>query len=55
MEQPIFYLFYVAKVYGNINPSIVESFIEKEDALEYAKIMNRAGKGTYVVLRIEEE
>lgn len=43
-------MFYVAKLYKSSTPLIVEQFDKPEDAFEYAAIMNRAGKGNYVVL-----
>ena len=49
--KKIRYMYYVAKFYKNLNPSIVEQFENLEDAADYAAIMNRSGKGNYSVLR----
>ena len=43
-------MFYVAKVYETLRPSIVESFDNEKLAQQYAEIMTVAGKGTYIVL-----
>ena len=44
-------MYYVAKLFKSISPSIVEQFENIEDAADYAAIMNRSGKGNYIVLR----
>ena len=44
-------MYYVAKLYNTMNPSIVESFNDEELAHSYAKVMNAAGKGKYIVLK----
>lgn len=45
-------MYYVAKVYksSGMCPNIVEQFDKQEDAVDYASIMNRSGKGEYIVL-----
>lgn len=43
-------MYFVAKLYEHINPSIVEKFNNKEHAIQYAKVMTESGKGAYVVL-----
>ena len=43
-------MYYVAKLYNHMQPSIVESFDNLELAQSYTNIMNCANKGTYVVL-----
>lgn len=44
-------MYYVAKLYNGVNPSIIMDFKEEEHAKQYAKLMNEAGKGTYIVLK----
>ena len=44
-------MYYVAKVYETLRPSIIESFDDEELAHAYAKVMNAAGKGKYIVLK----
>lgn len=44
-------MYYVAKVYNSMNPSIIMDFKEEEHAKQYAELMNKAGKGTYIVLK----
>lgn len=44
-------MYYVAKLFSHSTPLIVEQFEELRDALDYAEILNRSGKGKYVVLR----
>lgn len=44
-------MYYVAKVYNSINPSIIMNFKEEEHAKQYAELMSKAGKGTYIVLK----
>lgn len=44
-------MYYVAKLYNHNNPSIIMDFKEEELAKQYAKLMNEAGKGTYIVLK----
>ena len=48
-------MYFVAKLYRTMNPSIVETFDDKEHAMQYAKIMTESGKGAYVVLQPVEE
>lgn len=43
-------MYYVAKLYTHVNPSIVERFDNKEHAIAYAKVMTESGKGAYIVL-----
>lgn len=43
-------MYYVAKVYSHNNPSIIMDFKEEIHAKQYAELMNKAGKGTYIVL-----
>lgn len=47
-------MYYVAKVYSAILPNIVESFEDEVLAFNYAEIMNKAGKGTYIVLKLTD-
>ena len=44
-------MYYVAKVYNNVNPSIIMDFKEEAHAKQYAELMTKAGKGTYIVLK----
>ena len=44
-------MFYVAKLYETLRPSIVESFDNEKLAQQYAEIMTVAGKGQYIVLK----
>lgn len=44
-------MFYVAKLYTHINPSIIMDFQTEELAKQYADLMTKAGKGTYIVLK----
>ena len=44
-------MYYVAKLYKVSTSLIVEQFENIEDAEDYAAIMNRSGKGNYIVLR----
>lgn len=44
-------MYYVAKTYSYAKPVIVEEFEKSEDAYAYAEIMNRASKGTFIVLK----
>lgn len=48
-------MYYVAKLYTHVNPSIVEKFDNKEHAIQYAKVMTESGKGAYIVLSPIEE
>jgi hypothetical protein len=43
-------MFYVARLYNHSNPSIIMDFNEEEHAKQYAELMTKAGKGTYIVL-----
>lgn len=44
-------MFYVAKLYNSINPSIIMDFQNEEHAKQYAELMSKAGKGKYIVLK----
>ena len=44
-------MYYVAKLYNSGNPSIIMDFKEEEHAKQYADLMTKAGKGTYIVLK----
>ena len=44
-------MYYVAKLYGHSNPSIIMDFNNEEHARQYADLMTKAGKGNYVVLK----
>lgn len=44
-------MYYVAKLYKSTTPLIIECFNNIEDAMNYATIMHRSGKGDYTVLR----
>lgn len=44
-------MYYVAKVYSHNNPSIIMDFKEADHAKQYADLMTKAGKGTYIVLK----
>lgn len=44
-------MYYVAKMYNHMVPSIVMNFEKQEHAEEYADLMNKACKGTYIVLK----
>ena len=48
-------MYYVAKLYQSLNPTIVETFEDKELASQYANIMNQAKKGNYIVLKESED
>ena len=48
-------MYYVAKLYGSLNPVIVEKFEDKELASQYANIMHQAKKGNYIVLEASED
>lgn len=48
-------MYYVTRIYTHANPSIVETFDNKEHAIQYAKVMTESGKGVYVVLTTIEE
>ena len=43
-------MYYVAKIYQYSKPSIVESFDNEKLAQQYADVMTKSGKGTYIVL-----
>jgi hypothetical protein len=43
-------MYYVAKLYTHVNPSIIMDFPTKELAMQYAELMTKAGKGAYIVL-----
>lgn len=44
-------MYYVAKLYSSMNPSIIMNFNEEEHAKQYAELMTKAGKGNYIVLK----
>lgn len=44
-------MYYVAKVYNSVNPSIIMDFEKEEHAKQYAELMTKAGKGNYIVLK----
>ena len=44
-------MYYVAKLYNSVNPSIIMDFKEEEHAKQYAELMSKAGKGNYIVLK----
>ena len=44
-------MYYVAKLYNTMSPSIVMVFNEEEHALQYAELMTKASKGNYIVLK----
>lgn len=44
-------MFYVARIYNHPNPSIIMDFQTEELAKQYAELMTKAGKGTYIVLK----
>lgn len=48
-------MYFVAKLYKVMPPSIVECFDNKEHAMTYAKIMTESGKGAYIVLEPIQE
>lgn len=43
-------MYYVARLYTHVNPSIIMDFPTKELAIQYAELMTKAGKGAYIVL-----
>ena len=44
-------MYYVAKMYSSLSPSIIMNFDKEEHARQYVDLMTKAGKGTYVVLK----
>ena len=44
-------MFYVARLYNHVNPSIIMNFDKEEHAKQYVELMTKAGKGTYIVLK----
>lgn len=44
-------MYYVAKMYNASSPSIIMNFDKEEHARQYADLMTKAGKGTYIVLK----
>lgn len=44
-------MFYVARLYNHVNPSIIMDFSTEELAKQYVELMTKAGKGNYVVLK----
>lgn len=44
-------MYYVARLYNHSNPSIIMDFNEEEHAKQYAELMTKAEKGTYIVLK----
>lgn len=47
-------MYYVAKTYEHVSPSIVEEFQSYEDAAIYVALMHKNGKGKYIVLTMCE-
>ena len=43
-------MYYVAKVYKHVQPSIVECFENEEHAKTFAKVMSEAKNELYIVL-----
>lgn len=43
-------MYYVVKTYEILKPIVIETFEDLEDAMEYANIMHRSGKGDFTVL-----
>ena len=43
-------MYYVAKLYNPLCPSIIMNFEKEEHAKQYAELMTKAGKGTYIAL-----
>lgn len=44
-------MYYVAKTYGNLTPSIVEQFTDEERARKYTDILNAEKGDKYIVLK----
>lgn len=44
-------MYYIAKIYNSLNPSIIMNFNEEEYAKQYVELMTKAGKGNYIVLK----
>ena len=44
-------MYYVAKLYTHVNPSIIIDFPTEELAKQYVELMTKAGKGNYIVLK----
>ena len=47
-------MYYVAKMYETLTPSIVEQFTDAERAQRFADIMNAEKGDKYIVLKIAE-
>ena len=45
-------MYYVAKTYEHVSPSIVEEFQSYEDAAIYVALMHKNGKGKYIILNV---
>lgn len=45
------FMYYVARLYNHVNPSIIMDFPTEELAKQYVELMTKAGKGTYIVLK----
>lgn len=43
-------MYYVAKTYEHVSPSIVEEFQSYEDAANYVALMHKNDKGKYILL-----
>lgn len=43
-------MYYVARTYQSMNPTIIMEFQTKEHAVQYVELMHKAGKGKYIVL-----
>lgn len=48
-------MYYVAKTYKHVSPSIVEEFQWYQDAAIYVALMNKNHKGKYIILTVCEE
>ena len=44
-------MYYVAKLYTHVNPSIIIDFPTEELAKQYVELMTKANKGNYIVLK----
>ena len=45
-------MYYVARTYNSLNPTIIMEFETKEHAIQYVELMHKAGKGSYIVLTV---
>ena len=44
-------MYYVARLYNHVNPSIIIDFPTEELAKQYIELMTKANKGDYIVLK----